>query len=134
MLLREKDKQALLQIFSTVSIPIEVWAYGSRVNGSAHTGSDLDLVIIGRDKQKLPVDVFVDLKEKITGSNIPIVVELFDWARLPESFHRNIEALHEVLFSNFQMMANETSAEYSRHPDSDDLKNKHDRKSDGTEG
>jgi hypothetical protein len=31
---------------------------------------------------------------------------------LPESFHRNIEAQHEVLFSNLQKMVNEPPAEY----------------------
>ena len=65
MLLREKDKQTLLQIFATVEIPIEVWAYGSRVTGVAHSGSDLDLVVRSNDLQKLPADIFMNLKEKI---------------------------------------------------------------------
>ena len=112
MLLRQKDKQTLLQIFSAVAAPIEVWAYGSRVSGTAHEGSDLDLVILRKDRQKLPIDIFMELKEKITESNIPIIVELFDWARLPESFHRNIEAQHEILFSNLQLTVNEPPAEY----------------------
>jgi uncharacterized protein len=42
------------------------------------------------------------------------VVELFDWARLPESFHRNIEAQHEVLFSNLNVTVNEPPIEYSK--------------------
>lgn len=117
MLLREKDKQTLLQIFSAAPLPIEVWAYGSRVSGGAHAGSDLDLVILSRDRQKLPADVFMKMKEKITESNIPIVVELFDWARLPDSFHRNIEAHHEVLFSNLQTMVNEPPADYKKGND-----------------
>ena len=121
MLLREKDRQTLLQIFSAFNVPVEVWAYGSRVSGTAHTGSDLDLVIRSSDLKKLPVDFFMEVKEKITDSNIPIVVELFDWARLPESFHRNIEVKHEVLFSNLQMMVNEPPAEYGENRDSDDL-------------
>ena len=116
MLLRQKDKQTLLQIFSAVAAPIEVWAYGSRVSGTAHEGSDLDLVILSKDRQKLPIDVFMEMKEKITESNIPIVVELFDWARLPESFHRNIEAQHEILFSNLQLTVNEPPAEYLPDP------------------
>ncbi|WP_262895596.1 hypothetical protein [Pedobacter segetis] len=33
-----------------------------------------------------------------------IVVHLFDWARLPESFHKNIEAQHEVLYENKDMI------------------------------
>jgi uncharacterized protein len=98
ILLRNKDKELLITIFETVALPIEVWAYGSRVNGKAHEGSDLDLVIRTLDLQKLPLDVFLDLEEKIKESNIPIVVELFDWARLPESFHKNILAQHEVLY------------------------------------
>ena len=114
MLLRQKDKQTLLQIFSSVATPIEVWAYGSRVSGAAHEGSDLDLVILSKDRKKLPIDVFMEMKEKITESNIPIVVELFDWARLPESFHRNIEAQHEILFSNLQLTVNEPPAEYKK--------------------
>jgi len=100
MLLRNKDKQTLLKIFSLLEFPVEVWAYGSRVNGTAHEGSDLDLVIRTSGSKKLPIDVLMNLKEKIRESNIPILVELFDWERIPESFHRNIEARHEVLFNN----------------------------------
>ena len=100
MLLREKDKQILLQIFSSVTLPIEVWAYGSRVNGDAHTGSDLDLVVRSKNLTPLPLDAFVELSEKIKDSNIPILVELRDWAMLPESFHKNILQHYEVLFKN----------------------------------
>ena len=77
---------------------MEVLAYGSRVDGTAHEGSDLDLAIRAPDGQKLDIDVFMDLKDKIRESNIPILVDLFDFARLPESFQRNIEAGHEVLY------------------------------------
>jgi len=114
MILRNKDRQRLIAIFETATIPIEVWAYGSRVNGDAHEGSDLDLVIRTPDLQKMPVEIFVALKEKIQESNIPIVVELFDWARLPESFHKSILAKHEVLFSHTDMKLNEPTSEYKK--------------------
>ena len=117
MLLRNKDKQTLLQIFSSLHMPFEVWAYGSRVNGTAHEGSDLDLVIRSQNGEKLPIDQLMDIKEKIRQSNIPMVVELFDWARLPESFHANIEAHHEVLFSNKIMTVNEPSDKYKKPSD-----------------
>ena len=107
MLLRNKDRERLLAIFETSPVPIEVWAYGSRVNGSAHEGSDLDLVIRTSATQKLPIEVYLNLKETIRECNVPIVVELFDWDRLPPSFHKNIEAQHEVLFSNLEMVINE---------------------------
>ena len=107
MLLREKDRQRLIEIFSSVEIPIEIWAYGSRVNGSAHSGSDLDLVARSQDLKPLPSDMMVQLVETIRESNIPILVELRDWTRLPESFHRNIEQQYEVLFSNISMTVDE---------------------------
>lgn len=100
MLLRDKDHQSLIQIFKTSPVPIIVWAYGSRVDGTAHEGSDLDLVIRTVDLSPLPAEILADLKEQIRESTIPILVDLFDWARLPISFHRNIEARHEVLFSS----------------------------------
>lgn len=100
MLLRDRDRETLLRIFASVPHPIEVWAYGSRVNGDAHEGSDLDLVVRTHDLQRLPLDVFLDLKDLIEDSTIPILVDLFDWARLPESFQENILRSHEVLFSS----------------------------------
>lgn len=100
MLIRDKDKQTLLHIFSAVSTPIEVWAYGSRVNGTAHEGSDLDLVIRSRNLTPLPVDIYSELLEKIKESNVPILVELRDWAHLPESFRGNIEQGYEAFFDN----------------------------------
>jgi predicted nucleotidyltransferase len=99
MIIRDKDRKRLVDIFSTVPSSFEVWAFGSRVDGSAHDGSDLDLVIRTSDLSKLDYSVFTTLKVKIRESNIPIVVELFDWARLPTSFQKNILELHEVLFS-----------------------------------
>jgi predicted nucleotidyltransferase len=98
MLIRHKDHERLIAIFESATVPIQVWAYGSRVNGRAHNGSDLDLVIRTQDNSKLPIEVLQPLLDKIKYSNIPIIVELFDWARLPESFHKNILAQHEVLF------------------------------------
>ena len=100
MLLRTKDKNRLIAIFETAPVQMEVWAYGSRVNGKAHEGSDLDLVIRTPNLDKMPIDIYLDLNEKIHESTIPILVELYDWARLPDSFHTNIEKQHEVLYSN----------------------------------
>jgi len=98
MLLRDKDKETLTRIFSQVDLEIEVWAYGSRVNGDAHEGSDLDLVIRGQNLQKIHLKVFLELKDKIQLENLVHRLDLFDWARLPETFHENIETMHEVLY------------------------------------
>ena len=112
MLIREKDKNSLMQIFSSVSISVEVWAYGSRVTGGAHSGSDLDLVIRTQNLEPLPLNILTELVEKIRDSNIPILVELRDWVRLPKNFHANIELEHEVLFDNREFMLNEPDENY----------------------
>ena len=101
MLLREKDKQSLITIFESVNTPIEIWVYGSRVNGKAHSGSDLDLVIRTQDLTPLASEEYNFLRERITNSNIPILVELRDWAMLPKGFCENIEThQYEVLYSS----------------------------------
>ena len=74
----------------------EVWAYGSRVNGESHEASDLDLVIRGPDLEPLGVE-FVNLVEAIEKSSIPILVDVLDWTRLPESFHKEIQRDYVVV-------------------------------------
>jgi predicted nucleotidyltransferase len=75
----------------------EVWAYGSRVVGGAHEGSDLDLVL--RNPHDLAQDVpdWIDLKEALQKSTLPLLVEVHLWPRLPTSFHSNIEAGYVVV-------------------------------------
>ena len=76
---------------------VEVWAYGSRVNGRSHEGSDLDLVLRGPDLQRIDSGQLMDLTEALEESNVPIIVQVHDWARLPECFHREIEREYVVL-------------------------------------
>ena len=70
---------------------VEVWAYGSRVTGDSHEGSDLDLVLRSPMLEPVPVRLLAGLAEALERSNIPILVQVHDWARLPENFHREIE-------------------------------------------
>ena len=104
MLIRDKDRKTLHDIFDCVDIPIEVWAYGSRVNNTGHAGSDLDLVVRSSDLSQLPYDTWLNITERIRESNVPILVELHDWARLPESFQINIARQHEVFYSIMQRL------------------------------
>ena len=76
---------------------VAVWAYGSRVNGNAYDGSDLDLVLRGPGLQALPAGVASRFREALTDSNLPIFVDVHDWALLPASFHPQILARYEVL-------------------------------------
>ena len=76
---------------------VEVWAYGSRVSGLGHDGSDLDLVLRGPGLEKIPFDRLLDFEEAVRESTIPFLVEARDWARLPERFHREIEREYVVV-------------------------------------
>ena len=76
---------------------VEVWAYGSRVNGQSHDGSDLDLVLRGPKLAEIDTSRLADFIEALQDSTIPFLVEARDWARLPESFHREIDRDHVVL-------------------------------------
>ena len=78
---------------------VEAWAYGSRVNGRSHDGSDLDLALRAPGLTKIPAEQLVDFKDAVCESTIPFLVEARDWARLPERFHREIEREHLVLRS-----------------------------------
>ena len=75
----------------------EVWAYGSRVTGGCHEASDLDLVLRNPADLRMECRGMADLKELFIESNLPIRVDVMDWARIPESFHREIERAHVVV-------------------------------------
>ena len=75
---------------------VEAWAYGSRVNGESHEGSDLDLVLRGPNLRPLGAE-YLDLIEALEKSNIPILVQAHDWTRLPKSFHKEIERDYAVV-------------------------------------
>jgi predicted nucleotidyltransferase len=114
MLLRDKDRRLLEAIFLQAEEPIEVWAYGSRVLGTAHEGSDLDLVVRTPNLEPLASKTLKALREAIRESNIPIWVELHDWARLPASFQKNIEARYEPLYTRLSTEVNEPQAGYGK--------------------
>ncbi len=81
----------LRQLLHTHAPQAQVWAYGSRVSGGAHENSDLDLVLRNPTDLSAPCEGWVDLREALQESAIPLLVDVHDWAHLPIEFHRNIE-------------------------------------------
>ena len=88
--LRVQDLARLTQLLAAHLPSVTAWAYGSRVNGSAHEASDLDLVLRSSDLGFMPLDALDSFIEALRESNIPILIEARDWARLPEAFHQEI--------------------------------------------
>ena len=66
----------------------EVWAFGSRVNGTAKETSDLDLVVIGENS--LDFQTLGALRDDFSESNLPYKVDLVDWAKIGETFREII--------------------------------------------
>ena len=77
----------------------EVWAYGSRTRGGSHEASDLDLVLRNPDNLELPQPNVGALREALTESELPILVDVIDWARAPMSFRAEIEKAYVILQS-----------------------------------
>ena len=75
----------------------EVWAYGSRVNGRSHAASDLDLVVRSPTLEPIPLSQLARLREAFQQSNVPILAQFHDWARLPDSFHEEIRRQYVVV-------------------------------------
>ena len=76
---------------------VEVWAFGSRVTGTAKVYSDLDLVVLG--KEKLPQKQYYQLQEAFQESELPMRVDVLDWHRITPAFRKNIKKNYEVLFT-----------------------------------
>ena len=95
--MKPRHRQLLEDILRAQMPEVEVWAYGSRVSGHSHGGSDLDLVLRSPELEQIPIRKLVDLKEALRESTIPFIVEARDWARLPANFHREIMHDYVVL-------------------------------------
>jgi len=89
--------QTVLDLLRAQVPEAEVWAYGSRVTGGGHEASDLDLVLRNPADLKAESRAIYDLKDAFVESNLPIRVDVMDWARIPASFHREIERAHVLL-------------------------------------
>lgn len=67
----------------------EVWAFGSRVKGTAKPYSDLDLAVIS--DRPLPIDLMADLRQSFEDSDLTIKVDIVDWAKTSAAFRKIIE-------------------------------------------
>ena len=95
-----KEYLTLIKTITKQLVPTcEVWAYGSRVNGNCHAASDLDLVVRQEGALEKPSKNIALLKETFRNSELPILVDVMDWAYLPESFRDEIKKRYVVVQS-----------------------------------
>ena len=81
---------ALVRAILTTHVPNhEVWAFGSRVTGSAKEFSDLDLVVMG--EKPLSLAVHANLVDDFSESDLPYNVDVIDWATTDAAFRQIIQ-------------------------------------------
>lgn len=68
---------------------LEVWAFGSRAKRTAKPYSDLDLAFITR--QPLSLEELASITDAFATSDLPIQVDVVDWASTSEVFQKIIE-------------------------------------------
>ena len=86
---------ALCRIFDSYCPKSEIWAYGSRVYGDNHVGSDLDLVVMIFE----PTKRISELKKLISNSDLPFLVDITEYNSLPLSFQKEIREKGIVFYS-----------------------------------
>ena len=89
------DRDFLVALFNEHVPGVHVWAYGSRVSGRGHPGSDLDLVL-RLDTGPISGKILGSLRDIIKDSRLPFGVDLHDWSVLPPAFQAEIEKKHIV--------------------------------------
>ena len=99
ILLEPRHRAMLDTLVSRHLSNVEVWAYGSRINGRGHDGSDLDIVLRTPNLDEIPFDKLTRFTRALRNSNIPFLVDARDWARLPVHFHEEIKRNYVVLRS-----------------------------------
>lgn len=77
---------------------VEIWIYGSRIKGTNHDASDLDMVIkpLNEDEPFL-LDELEIFKQALEQSNIPILIQVLSWQHIPQSFKKIIKQRYDVL-------------------------------------
>ena len=95
LFIEQEYLQNLVSIFDDYCPNATIYAYGSRLNGDAHSGSDLDLAVkdFGDDNCSL-----AELKEILSQSNIPFLVDILEFNLLPESFREEILKDNEIIY------------------------------------
>ncbi|GGO81618.1 hypothetical protein GCM10011348_21020 [Marinobacterium nitratireducens] len=88
--LSTSDRQTLSAILKEFLANGEkVWAFGSRVKGTARPWSDIDLVIEGENA--MPTADYYRLQDALEESELSIRVDVLDWYRLSDEFRAQID-------------------------------------------
>lgn len=95
LLIKPKYLKMLNDIFESYCPTAEIWAYGSRLNGNAHDGSDLDLIVKSFNSNECYI---TELQDIIANSNIPFLIDIHQFDFLPKSFQNEILKKYVIIY------------------------------------
>ena len=95
LLIAPKHLDEIRSIIARLYPEAVVWAYGSRVDGSAHEASDLDLAVV--DFGRTDGDIMT-LRNALSESNVPFPVDVSNYKLLPKSFQEEIAKNFVVIY------------------------------------
>lgn len=95
LMISPKELHIVKQILQKNVPQFEVWAFGSRVKGSARPYSDLDLAIISQ--APLNFLTLANLSEDFSRSDLPWKVDIVDWATTSNNFREIICEQYQVI-------------------------------------
>ncbi len=95
LLIGQKYLKELISIFDKYCPKSTIFAYGSRLNGSAHCGSDLDLAVKDFGDEKCNISELIEI---LSQSDIPFLIDILEFNLLPESFQKEILKDYEVIY------------------------------------
>lgn len=93
--LTQRDWCEVKRILTQYVPDCTVWAFGSRVTGTAKPFSDLDLAVI--TEQPLSLERMASIKDAFDDSDLPIRVDVVDWAATSASFQEIIRRNYVVI-------------------------------------
>jgi len=89
------DLEIVQQILRENIPEYTVWAFGSRVSGTARKFSDLDIVLIS-DKPLETLRMAL-LRDAFSDSDLPFTVDIIEWSSTDDEFQRIIKKDYFVL-------------------------------------
>lgn len=87
--IKAKDIDLIKGIIALICPDAKLYAFGSRVDGTAQTSSDLDVVL--KANNKVSMSDIINIKELLKASPLSFSVDIMDWHGLGEGFRNSIQ-------------------------------------------
>lgn len=93
--LPDPDRATVKNLLSRHLPDCKFYAFGSRVRGTAHRFSDLDIAI--ESDRPIETRLLESLRDALSESDLPILVDLVDLSKVGDTFRKRIDESKEPL-------------------------------------